>query len=543
MYFDTMPREVLPTIIKHLFEGIEMEDTLTSELDALPKRRMRIHTLSMLVSENSPFREVPSQLVHTKLLLGLISDASCLWTDRSTFVIGPELFEGESLELGLPERIFQLIGASTRTVSFFIDWNNLPPRKTNDNMVIHEFITLVEMYCPNVEGLELLSSMPEELSHQFEAGIVQLLEKFSLQLRSIHWVAHSLDDDHLFVPDISLCTHIRELTFPFSPQLISFFDTSGSSLENLSISFEAIDKYVDGYIDGYIDGYAKMFDLILDNCPKLSRVSLFDYRRIIETVGEEQYANFLCSFGSQLIRTLIDELSIGKLAQVMRACPNLLIDNQYVENNGVDGWERVSFLGPMIKHLTVAGDMCRDEKCEEAIAKCTNLESLTVRRNYEHEDGSINDCSDLVFLSSISSSSLHHFCHNDFLATQPNIDVLSLALRNLHTLTLHLSKPMKNGIDFTSIARSNPQLNSVLIEESIWDDEEREKDMSIELLRMLVNAFSKCRSINFTLFKCGEESVTREEIQDICGSLPCRGVYVRIKVGSTRYQQSDRFRR
>ena len=74
----------------------------------------------------------------------------------------------------------------------------------------------------------------------------------------------------------------------------------------------------------------------------------------------------------------------------MRACPNLLIDNEYVVNNGVDEWERVSFLGPMIKQLTVAGDMCHDEKCEEAIAKCINLKSHTIEGNYTHDDGSIS---------------------------------------------------------------------------------------------------------------------------------------------------------
>ena len=112
-------------------------------------------------------------------------------------------------------------------------------------------------------------------------------------------------------------------------------------------------------------------------------------------------------------------------------------------------------------------------------------------------------------------------------------------MRNLHTLTLCFSKPINSGIDFTSIARSNPQLNSVVIDESIYNDEEREKVMSIELLRILVNAFSKSRSNDFTLVKCRDESVTRDEIQDICCSLPCRGVYVEVKVGSTWYQQSD----
>ena len=162
MYFDTTPREVLPTILKHLFKGMKKENTPANELDALSKRQMLIQTLSMLVSDNSPFREVLCQLVNIKLQLGPISDASCLWTDDSLFVIGPELFVSESLELGLSERIFQLIGASTKTISFFISWEDLLPRKTDDNMVIQNFITLVEMYCPNVEGLELVSLALEE---------------------------------------------------------------------------------------------------------------------------------------------------------------------------------------------------------------------------------------------------------------------------------------------------------------------------------------------------------------------------------------------
>ena len=78
MHFDTMPREVLPTTIKYLFKRIEIKVTPSGELDELSERRMLIHTLSMLVPENSPFREVLSQLVQSKLQPGLISDASCL---------------------------------------------------------------------------------------------------------------------------------------------------------------------------------------------------------------------------------------------------------------------------------------------------------------------------------------------------------------------------------------------------------------------------------------------------------------------------------
>ena len=153
---------------------------------------MRIHTLSILVSENSPFREVLFQLVvHTKLQLGLISDASCLWTDGRPFVIGPELFQSENLELGLSERIFQLFGASTKTISFFVDWKDLLPKKTDGDMVIQEFIALVDTYCPIAEGLQLVLLVLEEPSLEFDTGDCALLEKFLAQLRSIHWQAYT----------------------------------------------------------------------------------------------------------------------------------------------------------------------------------------------------------------------------------------------------------------------------------------------------------------------------------------------------------------
>ena len=62
----------------------------------------------------------------------------------------------------------------------------------------------------------------------------------------------------------------------------------------------------------------------------------------------------------------------------------------------------------------------------------------------------------------------------------------------------------------------------------------------MKLLQMLVRAFSKCRSIDFHLVDRDEGSVTRNEVHDICGSLPCRGVDVRIIDGPTCYRQMDR---
>ena len=71
-------------------------------------------------------------------------------------MVGPVIFESEGLELGLPERIFQVVGESVKTVSFHIDWKNFAPRETDENVVVQK------IYCPNVEELKLTDSLFEE---------------------------------------------------------------------------------------------------------------------------------------------------------------------------------------------------------------------------------------------------------------------------------------------------------------------------------------------------------------------------------------------
>ena len=74
-------------------------------------------------------------------------------------------------------------------------------------------------------------------------------------------------------------------------------------------------------------------------------------------------------------------------------------------------------------------------------------------------------------------------------------------------------KPIKNGVDFNSITQSSPQLSSMYVKECLSDDEEREKDLSMGVLRMLVNAFSKCSPFNFDIVNNETAIVTRDEIQ------------------------------
>ena len=90
----------------------------------------------------------------------------------------------------------------------------------------------------------------------------------------------------------------------------------------------------------------------------------------------------------------------------------MLIPSQSVNGILVDEWERVSLLGPMIERLIVTADKCLDEKCEEAIAKCSNLKSLHFYQNHANEEQGTDCSSYLTFLFSISSTSLYEFGHN-----------------------------------------------------------------------------------------------------------------------------------
>ena len=525
-YFHILPTEIFPTIIKYVI----LQTNSGEEVDTPTKRRQRIVSLSMLVSDDCPFRDGVSQLRLTEVELGRDCDTSCLWMDNGVFVIGPELFENEGQEFGIPERILQLCGKSVKVVSIRINSRYLPAKDSGYNGVAEKFVTLVNKYCANIEKLCFTPFDFEDNLQPFENAFFELVEQFSSQLRSIEWKLGAINDGYVRVPDISMCTNLRELIFPSCSELISFLRTFGTSLESLTVSY------------GDINWYPEMLDTIEHNCANLATVLLRDCRTIIASVGEERYASFLCCFGTRLACAEVVGLSFGPLTQVIGACPNLLVPPQFVSEIGVDEWERVLLLGPMIKSLTVAAGMCGGEQCEEALAKCTNLDSLAIEPRIapEEEEGEegIGDCSDMTFLFSLSTSSLYYFEYCDFIATQQNIDALSLAFGNLLYLKLDLVKPIENGIDFKSIIRSNPQLDIVFIQEYVHNEEEREKDLLREVLRMLVKAFSKCRSFNLILNNNGEEAFTQDEVRDICAPLLCRGTDVEIRVGSTWYRQT-----
>ena len=156
MYFDCLPAEVLPNIIKYVFVRTDSQEKeeLEGSMSTRSERTKHILNLIMLLSDDNPFREAVSQLQLREVMLGQIFDALHLWMDNRIPVVGPEFFKNESLKLKIAERMFELCGESVKVLSFCIDWRNLPGRKFKNDVVVQKFVKLVKLYCPNVENLK-----------------------------------------------------------------------------------------------------------------------------------------------------------------------------------------------------------------------------------------------------------------------------------------------------------------------------------------------------------------------------------------------------
>ena len=156
MYFDLLPTEILPSIIKHVLldANSREEEELEENMCLSSSKRKQIFNLSMLVSGECPFREGLSQLSLTEVSLGQVFDATCMWIDRGWLVLGPEFFESEALKVAIPEQLLQVCGESVKVVSFCMNWNE-------NKCFAEKFAKIVKINCPNVENLNFVS-LPAE---------------------------------------------------------------------------------------------------------------------------------------------------------------------------------------------------------------------------------------------------------------------------------------------------------------------------------------------------------------------------------------------
>ena len=89
-------------------------------------------------------------------------------------------------------------------------------------------------------------------------------------------------------------------------------------------------------------------------------------------------------------------------------------------------------------------------------------------------------------------------------------------LLNPRNSFLYLAQPIDAGADFKPIVNSKLNLNCIYIDEDARFDDERENDLVLKVLQVLVKTFSNCWPIYFMIWVAREQIVTREKIPPSC---------------------------
>lgn len=89
---------------------------------------------------------------------------------------------------------------------------------------------------------------------------------------------------------------------------------------------------------------------------------------------------------------------------------------------------------------------------------------------------------------------------------------------------------------FKPLFESNKVLHSIRIfEDFTYQGAILEKrplaDSTHEILRNLLTNFSSCRTLNFSWLSTEGQEITKQDVGNICGVLPCRGVEMEMEIG------------
>ena len=518
-YFNTLSDDV-PVKLLECLDRIWFDRSKDEEyLDTVPLDYGRTAYLYLLLSEDGPFYDVASSLL-TRVSFTHVHGSTNVMIRGGQVEIGPELFENEEVEQGLAEKLLKMCGESAKVISLTTYEGTSLDSENDGSGLVGQFISLVIQYCTAVDSLEFDFTSP---NGEF---VSPLFAKFSAQLRSISWHLWA-PGDCFCLPDFSDCTQIRQLFLNASPELMPVLERAGSQVESFLLTIDTFE------ICGEI------IDAIEQNCKKLMHIELGNTRHIINSVGEERYAAFLCSYGNQLIEAgLCGMVEPEHLEEVYTKCSNLKAEYQMVDDYGVEAWELIRVFAPRIRFLRVDLMASTGEESSNAISSCTSLSELYLTVDGERREQDVIDSAVMSVLSSLSTPSLKHLTLTEFRATKENVAVIVAATSNLVRMELALAEPVQDGTIFKTIVDSNPHLCEVEIAENSYPSRERDGDSAVELLRVLVDTFSKCRSLMFCLLGPDACVLQEETIRDICGSLPCRGIDLFVEIGPSIYIQN-----
>lgn len=285
-----------------------------------------------------------------------------------------------------------------------------------------------------------------------------------------------------------------------------------------------------------------VLDVIQDNCKSLTGIGFMSSYYVISQVGEDKYASFLCSYGSQLVDTPVDRLSTNRLCQVVKKCPNLVFKRVEIRSADPQEWRTLVVAGDRIERISF--DLVANPGTEMvcAIAKCSNLLELSLGDALNPDLFSPELTNDVLrTLYSNTFPLLESLSLVKFDVGQQNISLISSKTSKLQTINFAPMSLSGGGHVFQPLVSSNKHLRQVRLNDEPFFDDDRSAESAVEILRQLFETFSKCHTLDLTIKKTGEQDVDESTLRHLCGNLPCRGVCISVNIHPTFYQQSGTF--
>ncbi len=478
------------------------ENKSLTYLDSLPPevlaKIVRVQP-SLTCSEDSPFRVAAPLLFDTvEFEIGNENERTECDVVESTITISAS--DAASAIL----RVEQALSACRFSVKAIKICRYYPRVRGEDCTPI---VSLVEKYCPNVESL----MFGRQYSNICTWG--RLVETYGPQLLSIEYCQIMVEN----LPRFNACTGILRLhcEFRLTDTLFSVLRSVGKTLEELCITHEGCTKPDD------------LLHAIQTHCRRLSVVSL-------PYSGKTLYTALLCSYGSQLIRADVEDLSLDNLRDVARVCTNLRTSFAFDLDWNETKWEYVNVIGPLVDDLHLEKYPCTGEESASAMARCVNLRRLCV----ESEDFIVSDeIMDNLFANS-RFRALQDLEIIGLIPSKLNLQLIAKSTLNLRKLEFEKMRSIEDGDAFESVVRSNPLLAEVTIRECSWLQCERRAETALEILQSLLRVFSKCRKLRVYLNIADEDDMDENQLKHICRCMAYRKMNMMVRISNSVYEQN-----
>ncbi len=517
--FDSLPIDALCIIVKQMcrlllkkkwpVRGMESGDEPTSYM---PNASKEVRLLALLFSENSPFQTAAATLF-TQIGLGWEFSVVSISSSTGVVRIGPEWFRGEAKEMELGRKIFTACGPYVRKI--------VVVEGPSEDAEAKQFMELskwhVFKYCRNVE---------EVTFWRHEAALTKwgtassFIREYAANLRTIDWQGK---EDEGFL-DFRKCTNIRCLKSNClsTATLVSVLKTCGSTLEELKIAIRPAGDNVE------------VIETIRKYCKQLNAIRIRNVKAVIDIVGQESYSSLLCSYGSKLKNASVNGLGHEHLAEVVNACSNLEFWMYCPRGESVD-WHRVYAMGPRLVSLNFIPSSLIGDKYPRALEQCTNLRRLSMRVDSRDENQGFTDEMIANVFSPASFPKLESLTIRKFRANEQNMRLIASCTANLKDACFKPFKSEPEARVFRFISDSNRHLKKI----SVSLDVARNSESGLEWLSELVKIFRQCKRLTFLVLCSDQGRVGREDLIRVCKVLPCRDVYVHVRIGHVDYGYSS----